>query len=136
RAEAETCSQGGMLGAERYAHRERVSVGVLDQAIAPSVGRPVLRRREHGVTGRARATLGLVRIDAHEADLHTEAAHPRLAETRAPRLARVGAIGVQLDRRAVALESGVVRGLVKDAEPEDLRIERSAPRHVAHDQVE
>src|SRR6266545_7530882 len=133
RAEA-VRSQDAMLRTERQTHREGVAVGVLDEAVAPSVRGPVLRRREHGVTGGARATLGLVRIDAQEADLDTEAALPRLVEARAPRLARVGAIGVQLDRRAVTLERGVVRGLVKDTKPEDLRIERSAPRHIAHDE--
>ena len=71
-----------MLGAERHTHRERVAVGVFDQAIAPAVRRPVLCRREHGVAVRARATLGFVGIDAEKADLDAETTLLRAREAR------------------------------------------------------
>src|SRR3979490_1231159 len=114
-----------MLGAKRQTHRERVAVAVFEQTIAPAVRWPVLRRREHSVTAGARATLRLVRIDPEEADLDAEAALPGPAQTRSPRLSCVGAVGMQLDRRAIALERRVVRGLVQGAKAEDVRIEGS-----------
>lgn len=73
-----------------YAHGERVAVGVFDEAVAPTVRRPVLRRREDDVAAGTRAPLGLVGIDAEQADLDAEAALHRVAEARPPRLSRVG----------------------------------------------
>src|SRR5258706_14156145 len=94
--------------------------------------RPILRGREHGVTGRTCAAPGLVRTDAQETDLDTEATLPFIAAARAPRLSRVRAIGVQLDRPAAALESGVVPGLATATKPRDPRIARSAADDPPH----
>src|SRR5688500_3699292 len=77
------------FGRERQTHRERVAVGVFDEAVAPTVWRPVLRRREHRVTSGARAALGFVRVDAEESNLNAKTALLCRGEPRAPRLTRI-----------------------------------------------
>ena len=88
------------------------------------------------MTAGARAALRLVGIDPEQSDLHPEAALPAFAKTRPPGLSCVSAIGMQLDRRTVALQRGVVGSLVQGAKAEDVGIERNAPRDITDDEVE